>query len=92
VAVKEEHAEKVKHEVQVIWSDYFKPEHLAAFPELHTKVWNLLQAGRQEQAGRRRAGGGRPRGATEEFADMFWRPRSSRRSAPGSTRLPRSAP
>ena len=30
VAVKEQHAELVKHEVQVIWSDYFKPEHLAA--------------------------------------------------------------
>src|SRR5664279_790716 len=25
VTVKEQHAELVKHEVQVIWSDYFKP-------------------------------------------------------------------
>ena len=38
--VKEDHAEKVKHEVQVIWSDYFKPEHLEAYPDLHDKVWN----------------------------------------------------
>jgi len=46
----EQHAEKVKHEVQVIWSDYFKPEHLAAFPDLHTKVWNLLKlAGKNKQ-------------------------------------------
>jgi nickel superoxide dismutase len=41
--VKEEHAEILKHEVQVIWSDYFKPEHLEKFPDLHEKVWKLLK-------------------------------------------------
>jgi len=50
VAVKEQHAEKVKHEVQVIWSDYFKPEHLDAHPDLHDKVWKLLKlAGKNKQ-------------------------------------------
>jgi len=69
VTVKEQHAEKVKHEVQVIWSDYFKPEHLAAFPELHTKVWNLLKlAARTSRASTRRR---RPTSRR--------RPRSSRR-------------
>src|SRR5690349_12422861 len=43
VTTKEQHAELVKHEVQVIWSDYFKPVHLEAHPDLHTKVWNLLK-------------------------------------------------
>lgn len=41
--VKEEHAEIVRHEVQVIWSDYFKPEMLEKYPDLHTEVWNLLK-------------------------------------------------
>ena len=41
--VKEEHAEILKHEVTVLWADYFKPEHLEKFPELHTQVWNLLK-------------------------------------------------
>ena len=51
VRVKEDHAEKVKHEVQVIWSDYFKPEHLAAHPDLHDKVWKLLKlAGKNKQS------------------------------------------
>ncbi|MGH7610611.1 MAG: superoxide dismutase, Ni [Candidatus Dormibacteria bacterium] len=44
VTVKEQHAERVKHEVQVLWSDYFKPEHLAKFPELHELVWTTLKA------------------------------------------------
>ena len=45
VQVKEEHAEKAKHDILVIWTDYFKPEHLAAHPELHTKVWEACKLG-----------------------------------------------
>ena len=51
VAVKEQHAEQVKRDVQVIWSDYFKPEHLAQFPELHDLTWKILkQAGKCKQS------------------------------------------
>jgi nickel superoxide dismutase len=72
IAVKEQHAEKVKHEVQVIWSDYFKPEHLAAFPELHTKVWSLLKlAGKCKQTVDAQAAADLE-AAVKEFADMFW--------------------
>jgi nickel superoxide dismutase len=56
VAVKEQHAEKVKHEVQVIWSDYFKPPRGVPGPA-HEGV-EPPQARRQEQAGRRRPGRG----------------------------------
>ena len=45
VQVKEEHAEKAKHDILVIWTDYFKPEHLPAHPELHTKVWEACKLG-----------------------------------------------
>lgn len=41
--VKEEHAEILKHEVTVLWGDYFKPEHLEKFPDLHEQVWKLLK-------------------------------------------------
>ena len=72
VAVKEQHAEKIKHEVQVIWSDYFKPEHLEKVPELHSKVWQLLKlAGRNKQSVDADAAA-QLIAATEEFADMFW--------------------
>jgi nickel superoxide dismutase len=72
VAVKEEHAEKVKHEVQVIWSDYFKPEHLAAAPDLHTKVWDILKlAGKNKQSVDAEAAA-QLEAAVKEFADIFW--------------------
>jgi nickel superoxide dismutase len=72
VSVKEQHAELVKHEVQVIWSDYFKPEHLAANPDLHTKVWNLLKlAGKNKQNVDAEAAA-QLQVAVKEFADIFW--------------------
>ncbi|MGH2466359.1 MAG: superoxide dismutase, Ni [Candidatus Limnocylindrales bacterium] len=50
VQVKEVHAENVKREVQIIWSDYFKPEHVEKFPELHDLTWKILkQAGACKQ-------------------------------------------
>lgn len=44
VAIKEQQAEIVKHELAVLWGDYFKPEHLAAYPELHAIFWKALKA------------------------------------------------
>ena len=32
--VKEERAELAKHHIDVLWSDYFKPEHLEKFPDI----------------------------------------------------------
>ena len=44
VMTKEQHAERVKHELAVLWGDYFKPEHLETHPYLHDKVWRALKA------------------------------------------------
>lgn len=72
VTVKEQHAELVKREVQVIWSDYFKAEHLAANPDLHTKVWNILKlAGKNKQNVDAEAAA-QLEAAVKEFADIFW--------------------
>lgn len=43
VAVKEEHADLVKHEIDTLWHDYFKPEHLDKYPDLHTIVWETTK-------------------------------------------------
>lgn len=44
VFIKEERAEMVKHHLWVLWTDYFKPEHLEKFPELHGLFWNATKA------------------------------------------------
>ena len=40
IAIKEERAELVKHHLDVLWHDYFKPEHLEKVPNLHELFWN----------------------------------------------------
>lgn len=42
--IKEERAEMVKHHLWVLWTDYFKPEHLQKFPELHDLFWKATKA------------------------------------------------
>ena len=37
--IKEERAELVKHHLDVLWHDYFKPEHLEKVPNLHDLFW-----------------------------------------------------
>ena len=72
VQTKEQHAELVKREVQIIWSDYFKPEHLDANPDLHTKVWNILKlAGKNKQNVDAEAAA-QLEASVKEFADIFW--------------------
>lgn len=43
VKVKEEHAELCKREILILWTDYFKVEHLEKFPDLHTLVWKTTK-------------------------------------------------
>lgn len=46
IIIKEERAELVKHHLWVLWTDYFKPEHLEKYPDLHDKFWKATkQAG-----------------------------------------------
>jgi nickel superoxide dismutase len=50
VLTKEEHAQRCKDQLYLLWSDYFKPEHLEAFPELHTVFWQATkQCGKVKQ-------------------------------------------
>lgn len=43
IIIKEQRAELVKHHIWVLWSDYFKPEHLEKYPELHDLVWRTTK-------------------------------------------------
>jgi len=44
VQIKEERAELVKHHLWVLWTDYFKPEHLESHPQLHQLFWDATKA------------------------------------------------
>jgi nickel superoxide dismutase len=43
IAIKEQRADLVKHHLDVLWHDYFKPEHLEKVPNLHELFWNATK-------------------------------------------------
>lgn len=43
VLTKEEHARKCKEELLILWTDYFKSEHLEKFPNLHDVFWKATK-------------------------------------------------
>jgi nickel superoxide dismutase len=70
--IKEQHAEIVKHEITIIWGDYFKPEHVERYPDLHDRVWKILKlAGKNKQNIDAQAAA-ELEAAVKEFADIFW--------------------
>ena len=44
ILIKDDRAELVKHHLWVLWTDYFKPEHLEKYPELHQLFWDATKA------------------------------------------------
>lgn len=43
VAIKEQQAQETKDHLLVLWTDYFKPEHLESYPDLHDIFWNAAK-------------------------------------------------
>ena len=43
IMTKEAHAQKCKEELLILWTDYFKAEHLEKFPDLHDKFWKAAK-------------------------------------------------
>jgi nickel superoxide dismutase len=43
VAIKEEQAQLTKEELLILWTDYFKPQHLEQYPDLHDTFWKAAK-------------------------------------------------
>ena len=72
IAVKEEHAELVKHEIRVIWGDFIKESHTEQFPQLHGLVHKIMALGSKARQTVDRETALRLLDAVNEFADIFW--------------------
>ena len=72
IAVKEEHAQGVKSELNILWSDYFKPEHLADHPNLHELFWNANKLAGANKQGVSSSSAKELVEAVDEIAKIFW--------------------
>jgi nickel superoxide dismutase len=72
ISVKEEHAELAKHEVRIIWGDYFKPEHLEKHKDLHATVWNIMKLGSKCRQNVDMQAAQDLLAEVQKFAEAFW--------------------
>jgi len=67
----EERAELVKHHLMVLWADYFKPEHLEKYPNLHNMFWQTIKQASQCKHHNDQAEGQKLLEQIDEIADIF---------------------
>jgi len=73
IAAKEEHAEKCKHEVRVIFGDYIKKNHVEQFPELPTVFHKIMQHGSKARQTANRDNALALLEGVNHFAEIFWK-------------------
>jgi nickel superoxide dismutase len=71
VQIKEERADLVKHHLWVLWTDYFKPEHLDAHPGLHQLFWDATKAAGNAKKSLDPADGQQVIDLVDQIADIF---------------------
>ncbi len=72
VQIKEERADLVKHHLWVLWTDYFKPNHLEAYPDLHDKFWTATKLAGDAKRSVDPAQGQQLLDAIAEIDRIFW--------------------
>ena len=71
VSTKEEWAEICKRELLILWTDYFKEEHLKDFPDLHTTFWMATKLCSKNKREVNADTAKQLREAVNEIAEMF---------------------
>ena len=72
VAVKEDEAQKTKKELLILWTDYFKPDHLATFSDLHDTFWKAAKLCSACKVNIDQAKAEELMAAVEKIHGMFW--------------------
>jgi nickel superoxide dismutase len=72
VTIKEERADLVKHHLWVLWTDYFKPDHVQKFPQLHDTFWNATKLAGEAKKTEDPAQGQKLLDAIAEIDKIFW--------------------
>jgi len=72
VQIKEERADLVKHHLWVLWTDYFKPEHVEKYPQLHQLFWDATKAAGAAKKSEDPASGQQLLDLIEQIDTIFW--------------------
>lgn len=88
VTVKEEHAQLVKKELDILWHDYFRPDHLEKYPDLHTSFWEATKLASKNKQSVDMDAAKQLVSAVDKIAETFWATKNVTYSDPvAETRL-----
>jgi nickel superoxide dismutase len=73
VKVKEDHAEICKHELRVLWGDYFKPDHLKQFPDLHQMFWDAMKLASKTRTEVNLDAANQLLAKVQQITEVFWK-------------------
>ena len=76
ILIKEHRADLVKHHLWVLWTDYFKPEHLEKHSNLHDLFWNATKEAGAAKKSNDPAQGQKLLDSIDEVAKVFWETKS----------------
>jgi nickel superoxide dismutase len=71
IIIKDERAELVKHHLWVLWTDYFKPQHLEQHPNLHDLFWRATKQASEARHSVDPKDGEKLLELIDEIADIF---------------------
>jgi nickel superoxide dismutase len=72
VTIKEQRATLVKEHLWILWTDYFKPEHLEKYPQLHDLFWNATKEAGNAKKSNDPAQGQKLLDLIGEIDTIFW--------------------
>ena len=70
--IKEERCDLVKHHLWVLWTDYFKVEHLQQYPNLHDLFWMATKSAGEAKKTNDVVVADRLLGEIDAIAEIFW--------------------
>jgi nickel superoxide dismutase len=76
--VKEQHAEKLKTEVRVIWGDFFTPDHAKQFPQIHELTWKIMKQASKARQGTALADAQELLKLVQDFSEIFWQAKGAK--------------
>jgi nickel superoxide dismutase len=77
IFIKEQRANLVKEHLWVLWTDYFKPEHLETYPQLHDLFWKATKEAGNAKRSEDPAQGQKLLDAVDELSKVFWETKSA---------------
>lgn len=72
IAEKERHAAIVKHEIRIIWGDFFKAPQFEKYPELHELTHSIMLLGSKARQEVNRDAAVQLLDKVNRFAEIFW--------------------